>query len=130
VALTKADRVPAERLAEVRADIAAAGGTPLAGAPIFATAAPQAEPGVAACAPTCMARPRPSRRAAATACSAGGGPRVHAGRPGHGGHRHRVRRPGAVGDTLAHSASGHACACAASTPRTRPAEGVPASAAR
>lgn len=50
VALTKSDRVPPERLAQVRADIAALlAPTVLAGAPVFATAATQADDaGVAA----------------------------------------------------------------------------------
>ena len=50
VALTKSDRVPPERLAQVRADIAALlAPTALAGAPVFATAATQADnAGVAA----------------------------------------------------------------------------------
>lgn len=50
VALTKSDRVPPERLAQVQADIAALlAPTALAGAPVFATAATQADDaGVAA----------------------------------------------------------------------------------
>ncbi|MBK1713361.1 selenocysteine-specific translation elongation factor [Rubrivivax gelatinosus] len=50
VALNKADRVPPERLAEVRAEIASLlADTPLAGAPVFETVATaDADPGVAA----------------------------------------------------------------------------------